>query len=204
MKVFYWKWNCSLRCCGCCWGKCDLWQGETFIIKGTSDSAFPCRSVFLVIPISSQTHPCLFFRMSSFSMTALCSMFSHQEGRLPGRKPLRESWMQPHFPSAASRLNPSPILLSPSINGSGSWEPWLIHHSTPYFPSGHRLESNIFFLAFSSFQSMSRCIDSFFFCCPWVRVFLTHLPWAIAGLLGVFRAELHSSNASNTSRQAPR
>lgn len=97
---------------------------------------------------------------------------------------------------------PHPSLLSPSINGSGSWEPWLIHHSAPYFPSGHRQENNIFFLPFHLFRA--RCIGSFFFCCPWVRVFLTNLLWATAGLLGVFRAELHSSNASNSSRQAPK
>lgn len=83
---------------------------------------------------------------------------------------------------------PHPSLLSPSINGSGSWEPWLIHHSAPYFPSGQRQENNIFFLPFHPFRA--RCIGSFFFCCPWVRVFLTNLLWAIAGLLGVFRAEL--------------
>lgn len=50
-----------------------------------------------------------------------------------------ESWVQPQLPSAAPRrslqCSPSPILLSPSINGSGSWEPWLSHHFAPCFPS---------------------------------------------------------------------
>lgn len=47
-----------------------------------------------------------------------------------------------------------------------------------------------FFFAFSFFQIVSRCIDSFFFFCPWVRVFAQTLSEALAGLLGVFRAEL--------------
>ena len=36
-----------------------------------------------------------------------------------------------------------------------------MHRFAPYFPSGHRPENNIFFFAFSSLQSMSRCIETF-------------------------------------------
>lgn len=113
-------------------------------------------------------------------------------------------WAQPQFPSAVP--NPSPILLSLSVNGPGSWEPWPMHHFSSYFSSGHRPENNIFFLPFSSFQSMSRSVESFFLCCPWVRLwsFTSTLSQVMAGLFGVLTAEMLGLQHCQLHRQAPK
>lgn len=142
-------------------------------------------------------------------MTALCSVFIHQEERPPGGMPLRESWVQPQFPSAAPRCslqcNPSLLLLSLSVNGSGSWEPRLIHHFAPYFPSGHTPENNIFFLPFHSFRSCPDVLTLSSFFVPESESLHKPSLKLLQGCLGCSGLScLDSSNASTTSREAPR
>lgn len=123
-----------------------------------------------------------------------------------------ESRVQPQFPSAAPRCslqcNPSPILLSFSVSGSGSWKPWLIHHFAPSFPSGHRPENNIFFFFFCLFILSERVqMYWLFLLLLSLSQNLLHEP-SLKLLQGCLECSglscLDSSNGSSTSREAPR
>lgn len=74
---------------------------ETFITRGTFDAAFPCHSLFLVVPIFTRTYLCLFSKTTRTSVTAACSVFIRQEGRPQGRMPLRESHFEMPLPECS-------------------------------------------------------------------------------------------------------
>lgn len=87
------------------WEECDLWQTEGFIIKTGFDSVFPCRSLFLVVPIFVWAYLCLFSKTTHSGTAAVCSACIHQEERLEGKALEKESWdpspsVQSQFPCA--------------------------------------------------------------------------------------------------------
>ena len=65
-----------------------------------------------------------------------------------------------------------------------------MHRFTPYFPSGHRPEINIFFLPFHPFRACPDVLTLSSYAVPGSESFARTLSGAIAGLLRVFTAEM--------------
>lgn len=186
MEVFYWKWNCSLSSCGCCWG--EVISDRERPLSSRELLILPFLVVQYFLSFLSPVECTLYSSGCQASAWQLCAVcLSTRKEDLQEGSPWEraECSHSSHLQHPGSlQHSPSPTLLSPSINGSGSWEPWLIHHSAPYFPSGHRPEHNIFFLPFHPFRACPDVVALSSFVVPESESFSRTFSELLQGCLG--------------------